>query len=215
MTEQLLAFALASLVVIVVPGPDLMLVLKNTARAGRVGTFWTMAGIMTGLAIVATAAALGVTTLFTASPTVFTVVRIAGGLYLIHLGVQALRSYRTMRRLPANPAAAGPVVERTVPAGARGSSFRQGMLGNLLNPKVAAFFLSLFPQFHLAPLPPLTQHILLAGLFWVLCLLWYVALLALIGRLTRFLQSPVVTRRTEALAGSALAGLGAVVLTRS
>lgn len=215
MTQQLIAFALASLVVIVVPGPDMMLVLKNTARAGRIGTFWTVAGIMTGLAILAVAAALGITTLFTASPTLFTIVRVAGGLYLIFLGFQALRSYRAMRKLPRPPAADGPPVPRTVPAGARGSSFRQGLLGNLLNPKVAAFYLSLFPQFHLAPLPPLTQHILLAGMFWVLCLLWYLALLALLGRLTRFLQSPTFARRTEALAGSALTGLGALVLARS
>ena len=215
MIQQLLAFAAASLVVIVVPGPDMMLVLKNTARSGRTGTLWTAIGIMTWLAILAVAAALGITTLFTASPTLFTAVRIAGGIYLVFLGIQALRSYLALRRRGPATATEVPPESTTVTSRTRSTSFRQGLLCNLLNPKVAAFYLSLFPQFSLAPLPPMTQHILLAGMFWVLCLFWYIALVTLLSRLTRILQSPAFVRRTEALAGGALTGLGAVVIARS
>lgn len=83
---------------------------------------------------------------------------------------------------------------------------------NLLNPKVMAFYLALFPQFTLDPLSPVTAHLVLAGAFWILCLLWYVVFVAFIGKLGAVLQRPKVVRRTEAVAGGALVGLGGVVL---
>lgn len=218
MLEQLVAFAATSLVVIVVPGPDMMLTLRNAARSGRAGALWTAAGIMTGLAILGTAAALGITALLTASPTLFQIVRIAGGVYLVYLGVQALRAYvraRSEHRTPGVSAAAA-AIARPRPGGiARSACFRQGLLSNLLNPKVAAFYLSLFPQFDLSPLTPLAQHIALAATFWLLCLAWYAALITVITRLAPRLQSPAFARRTEGLAGTAMTGLGALVLTGS
>lgn len=217
MIEQLAAFLTASLIVIVVPGPDMMLVLRNTARAGRASALWTAIGIMTGLAILTVAAALGITALLTASPLLFAAVRTAGGFYLLYLGVQALRTYFRLRQQRGDHAAPQTVhiSARPAPAGARGASFRQGMLCNLLNPKVAAFYLSLFPQFDLAPLPTLTQHIVLAAAFWLLCLLWYISLITLITRVAALLQSPTFARRTEATAGVALSALGVLVLTRA
>jgi threonine/homoserine/homoserine lactone efflux protein len=216
MTGQLVAFALASLVVIIVPGPDLMLVLRNTARAGRAGAAWTSAGILLGLAILGTAAALGVTALLTASTELSTVVRIAGGVYLIYLGIQSIRAWlrlRKQRALRTPEIAVGGAHE--IPSGTWGSCFRQGLLGNLLNPKVAAFYLSLFPQFDLAPVDPADAHIMLAAAFWTLCMLWYVAIFCLIGRLGGLLKSPKFARRTEAVAGGALTGLGGFVLFRA
>lgn len=217
MVEQILAFLTASLIVIVVPGPDMMLMLRNTARAGRSGALWTAVGIMTGLAILATTAALGLTAILAAAPTLFTVVRIAGGLYLIYLGIGALRTYFRLRR--ERHEARDPARQHLSAAAAgspvRGASFRQGLLCNLLNPKVAAFYLALFPQFDLSPLPPLTQHIVLAAAFWLLCLLWYIGLVATIGSASRILRRPAFARRTEATAGVALTALGGFVLVQS
>lgn len=215
MAEQLLAFAVASILVIVVPGPDMMLVLRNTARAGKAGAARTAAGILAGAAIIGAAAAVGITALLTASATLSTIVRIAGGLYLLFLGVQAVRSYLRLRRTRVSPASLENRVNKAPAPGARLTSFRQGLLGNLLNPKVAAFYLSLFPQFDLAPLTPVVQHSVLAGAFWVMCLAWYMVVIALLGRLTRLLQSPTFARRTEAVAGGALIGLGGLVLARA
>lgn len=218
MIEQLAAFLAASLVVIVVPGPDMMLVLRNTARSGRTGALWTAIGIMTGLGILATAAALGITAILTASPVLFSLVRTAGGVYLLYLGIQALRAYLQLRQHPRNDTS-GPsptrIADPPSTTGTRATNFRQGLLCNLLNPKVAAFYLSLFPQFDLSPLPPLTQHIALAAAFWLLCLLWYIGLVSVITRVTTLLQSPTFARRTEATAGVALSTLGVLVLTRS
>jgi threonine/homoserine/homoserine lactone efflux protein len=217
MTEQLLAFAAASLVVIVVPGPDMMLMLRNTARAGRTGALWTAVGIMTGLGILATTAALGITALLALSPVLFNIIRIAGGLYLIYLGIQALRAWMRMRRQGASGVTQIqiPDTKTVLVPGIRAASFRQGLLCNLLNPKVGAFYLSLFPKFDLAPLAPIVQHVVLAAAFWTLCLLWYIGLVSLITRVSARLQSRTLARRTEATAGVALTGLGVVVLAHS
>ncbi|MET9064442.1 LysE family translocator [Streptosporangium sandarakinum] len=215
MIAQLIAFATASLVVIVVPGPDLMLVLRNTARAGRTAAAWTAAGILLGLAILGAAAAIGITALLAASTTLYTVVRVAGGLYLIYLGVQALRSWLRTRGLHAHQPATSSLLHQELPPGVRASCFRQGLVSNLLNPKVAAFYVSLFPQFDLAPLAPALEHIMLAAAFWAMCLAWYIALVSLIGRLGNLLQSPKLASRTEAAAGGALIGLGGYVLVRA
>lgn len=216
MSAQLIAFAATCLVVIVVPGPDFVLVLRNTARAGRPGAAWTAAGILLGVAALGVAAALGVTALLDAFETVSMVVRIAGGIYLVWLGVQSLRSWFRLRGLNTDGlervgddgfAVGGP--------GQQWSCFRQGLVNNLLNPKVVAFYLALFPQFDLAPLSPAATHVVLAAAFWALCLLWYVTLVASIGGLGALLQRPKVPRRTEAVAGGALVGLGGFVLARA
>jgi len=215
MTGQLLAFALASLVVIVAPGPDLMLVLRNTARAGRKGAAWTAAGILLGLGILGGAAAIGITALFSAPQSLYTIVRLAGGIYLIYLGLQALRSWRQMRKLQVEDPSTIAVHHAVLPSGVRSSCFRQGLVSNLLNPKIVAFYLSLFPQFDLAPLAPAVEHSVLAAAFWVMCFLWYIALVSLIGRLGTVLRSPKFARRTEAVAGGSLIGLGGYVLVRT
>ena len=103
MTEQLIAFALISLAVIVIPGPDLVLLFKNAAKDGRIGAVYTAGGIMLGNAVLATAAAVGLTALLMTSQTLFDVVRIAGGLYLIYLGSRAVFSYIQLRRAGDNP----------------------------------------------------------------------------------------------------------------
>lgn len=216
MSAQLIAFIATCLVVIVVPGPDFVLVLRNTLRAGRPGAAWTAAGILLGLAVLGVAAALGVTALLAASETVSVLVRIAGGIYLVWLGVQSLRSWFRLRG-QRRDALAG--IDADGPAegvpGRRWSCFRQGLVSNLLNPKVVAFYLALFPQFDLAPLSSVASHVVLAGAFWALCLIWYITLVSAIGRLGALLRRPKVARRTEATAGGALVGLGSFVLARA
>ncbi|GFZ91503.1 LysE family translocator [Nesterenkonia alkaliphila] len=212
MTEQLIAFALVSLAVIVIPGPDLVLLFKNAAKDGRIGAVYTAGGIMLGNAVLATAAAVGLTALLMTSQTLFDVVRIAGGLYLIYLGSRAVFSYIQLRRAGDNP----DVVEFRLKPGKvhrpKLTGFRQGLITNLLNPKVAAFYLSLFPQFDLSPLAPGVQHLVLAAGFWVMALVWYILVVIFLTKLQRFFQSRKVARRTEAAAGAGLLGLGTYVL---
>ncbi|MDI2032631.1 LysE family translocator [Saccharopolyspora sp. TS4A08] len=201
MSAQLVAFVGACLAVIIVPGPDLALLLRNAAVAGRPGAAATAGGIMTGNTILATAAVAGLTALLEASGPLYNAIRLAGAAYLIYLGVRALISLTRRSEKPETAVAA--------PSLASAQAFRQGLLSNLLNPKVAAFYLALFPQFALPGMPTLAQHTLLAGLFCLLSLAWYVLLIAVLGRVQTWLQRRKVQRTITGASAAALITLGA------
>ncbi|WP_158628577.1 LysE family translocator [Saccharopolyspora rhizosphaerae] len=203
MSGQLWAFIGACLAVIVVPGPDLALLLRNAAVAGRSAASATACGIMTGNTILATAAVAGLTALLQASGPLYNGLRLVGAAYLIYLGVRALIDLTRRRPAPAEPQSV-PVA----PALPGRLAFRQGLLSNLLNPKVAAFYLALFPQFSLPGMPTLAQHTLLAGLFCLLSLIWYVLLIAVLGRVQTWLQRRTVQRSITGASAAALITLG-------
>ena len=188
---QLLAFAGVALVLSVTPGPDMALVLRNTVRDGRAAGFRTVAGIAVGLLGWAAASAVGVAAVLAASATVFTVLKLAGGVYLVYLGVQSLRSLRR-----------GTVHEPTTRPS--GSPFRQGLVTNLLNPKLAVLFTTLLPQF-VSHGDPAAKPALLAALFIAIGLTWLVAYVFLIGAIAR---STSFRRSMEAVTGVALIALG-------
>lgn len=207
MVEQLAAFALTCVVVVLVPGPDFALVLRNAPRSpGSAAT--TAAGIMVGNTILALLAVLGVTALLGASEILGTLIRTAGAAYLLYLGVRALREAFARTRS-----------ERRAPDARRrfggNSPFVQGMVSNLLNPKVAVFYLSLFPQFNLAPLPSLAQHALMACIFLLIALAWYVVLVHALKRVTAALARPRVNRIVVGGSGAVLVGVGGTILTKS
>lgn len=210
MVEQLLAFALTCVVVVLVPGPDFALVLRNAPRGpGSAAT--TAAGIMVGNMILALLAVLGVTALLGASEILGTAIRIAGAAYLLYLGIRALREAlaRTRGQLEA-PGAPG-----TRRRFGGNSPFLQGMVSNLLNPKVAVFYLSLFPQFNLAPLSSLAQHTLMACIFLLIALAWYVLLVHSLKKVTAVLARPRVHRIIVGGSGAVLVGVGGTILTKT
>jgi threonine/homoserine/homoserine lactone efflux protein len=208
MLEQLAAFVLTCLVVVVVPGPDFALVLRNAPRGTRAATT-AAAGIMVGNTILAALAVLGVTALLGASEVVGTGIRIAGAAYLLYLG---LRAFAEAFAKPKSGPPPAPAAERQ-PGGA--SPFVQGMVSNLLNPKVAVFYLSLFPQFNVAPLPPLAQHALMAGIFLLIALAWYVLLLSALKKVTGVLARPRTGRIVVGSSGAVLVGVGGTILTQT
>lgn len=134
--STLALFAAASLALAVTPGPDMLLVASRSAAQGRAMGFMALAGITAGLYCHALAAALGLSGLFLAVPYAYDAVRYAGAAYLAYLAWQAFRAGDPPPRAP-----------ETVRRVAGGQAFRQGLLTNLLNPKVALFALALFPQF--------------------------------------------------------------------
>jgi len=213
MVEQLTAFVLTCLVVVLVPGPDFALVLRNATRGPR-SAATAAAGIMTGNTILAMLAVLGVTALLGASEVLGTGIRIAGAAYLLYLGVRALGE-----AFAANPKKHGTPSQPAVPPEGRrlgGSSpFVQGMVSNLLNPKVAVFYLSLFPQFNFAPLPSLAQHTLMACIFLLIALAWYVLLLSGLKKVTGFLARPQTSRMIVGGSGAVLVGVGGTILTKT
>ncbi|MGZ5905742.1 MAG: LysE family translocator [Reyranella sp.] len=134
--STLALFAAACLALTATPGPDMLLIASRSVSQGRAAGFATLAGIQVGTYCHAFAAALGLSQLFLAVPLAYDVVRYAGAAYLLYLAWQTFRSTGTLLAPSAGL--------RRYPIGA---VFRQGLLTNLLNPKMALFVLALFPQF--------------------------------------------------------------------
>lgn len=134
--QTLLLFSLACLALTATPGPDMLLIAARSAAQGRRAGFVTYFGVAAGSFLHALALALGLSQLFLAVPYAYEIVRYAGAAYLAYLAWQAFTAQDSFA--PATPEAK---------ARPYGVIFRQGMLTNLLNPKVALFFLALFPQF--------------------------------------------------------------------
>ena len=136
-TSYWILFFGAAIALNLAPGPDLVYIVSRTLAQGpRIGLA-SAAGVCTGAFVHVLAAAFGLSAVLATSATAFTVIQYAGAAYLLYLGVQALRSRGT------NFAAAG----EAVPAVTIGRAFRQGVLVDLLNPKVAIFFMAFLPQF--------------------------------------------------------------------
>lgn len=203
---SLWAFLGVSVLVIASPGPDTALTIRNTLLGGRVGGIATALGVATGQVIWAVMTAIGLVALLLASETLFQVVKLAGAAYLVVIGVQSLlAAWRG--------AAAGPA------AGMHGrrlgllTGFRQGIINDLGNPKMAVFFASVLPQFAPAGEGMASGLIALGLIFAALTFLWLAAYTALIARAGDLLQRPAVRRTLDGLTGATLVGLGLRVAT--
>src|SRR5881397_3527985 len=137
---QLLPFLGISVLVIVTPGQDTALTIRNTLLGGRASGVFTAVGVSAGQAVWTLATSLGIAALLVASEPAFLAVKLVGAAYLVFLGSQALVS--AFRRRPAGgrERGAGPRVAPRL-------ALRQGFVSNLGNPKMAVFFTSLLPQF--------------------------------------------------------------------
>jgi threonine/homoserine/homoserine lactone efflux protein len=195
-------FAIAALVLIMLPGPDQALITRNALVGGRAGGVLTMLGGVLGLTVHAGAAALGLSALLLASAKAFTVLKIVGAAYLLWLGAQMLWSAR-------RPAA----TETAAPA--RGQAYlRQGFLSNALNPKVALFFVTFLPQFLPADAgDPRAAALLLSAVFATLYLAWFGLYLLAVDRIGRWLRRPRVKARIEAVTGLLLASVAVRLAT--
>ncbi|GGM35226.1 threonine transporter RhtB [Longimycelium tulufanense] len=200
MPQQLLPFLLVVAVLTVTPGPDWAIVLRNGVRGGSSAAWWTGLGCCAGIALHATAAVLGLSAVLAASTTAYTVLKVAGALYLVYLGARALW---LSRRAPA-PVSAMP---ETAPVG-RIQAFRHGVLNNLLNPKIALLFLTLLPQFVAANEPRVQTSAVLALTFLATAVAWWRAFSLLVGVLGRGLARDRVRVALDRLTGCVLVGLG-------
>ena len=201
MAVALLTFLAAAALIIVAPGPDTLLVTRNVFRRGRRGGLVTAAGTVTGLALWSVAAALGLSALLAASEVGYNVARVAGGLYLIWLGVQTLRSHGTA---PATATEAAPLPMHR--------AYLSGVLSNLLNPKIGVFFITFLPGFVPMGAPVGSTAALLGALFVVETALWLLVLVWLVGNGTGRLSRPGVRRWVDRVTGVVLIGFGVRVV---
>jgi threonine/homoserine/homoserine lactone efflux protein len=198
MDIALVPFVAISAVVIMTPGPDTALTIRNVLLGGRSAGVATAFGVVAGQATWAVAASAGVVSILLASEALFQAVKLAGALYLIYLGARSL--WNAWRN-----GASVAVRSGTSNAGA----FRQGLISNLANPKMAVFFASILPQFAPRDGAVFATLLALGALFCAMTLAWLSLYSVAIGRLRDVFNASRVRRALEGLTGVALVALGA------
>jgi len=198
--EQYLAFLGVSLLVICTPGQDTALTIRNTLLGGRRGGAATAVGVSAGQAVWTVATSAGLAVILLASGPLFSAVRIAGAAYLVYLGVRSLLKARSHSGGEIESSSGKPGLK---PAGA----FWQGLLSNLSNAKMVAFFISLLPPF--AGSHPSFVVLIALGLnFSLLTLAWLLGYTFAVDRFSRLLSRTSIRRALDALLGAVLVGLG-------
>jgi threonine/homoserine/homoserine lactone efflux protein len=199
MIATLLTFLGLSALVIMTPGPDTALTVRNTLLGGERGGCFTALGVVAGQAIWVAATSLGVVAVLAASEPLFEAVKWLGAAYLVWLGLASLAAAWRGGPAPGTADVSAPSSRLAVSA-----AFRQGVLSNLGNPKMAMFFTSLLPQFAEDILPLLS----LGLVFCTMTFVWLSAYALAIGRAGHFVRRRAVWRAIEAVAGVALVALG-------
>jgi len=186
-------------VLTVTPGLDMALVTKNALGRGLRGGVMSAFGIASGCFAWGVASGVGIAAVVAASTSAFNALRLVGAAYLIFIGAQTIRA--TFVRKPDSP------------AGERGGSpFRQGLVTNLLNPKIAVFYTTVLPQFIAPGESALAKSILLALIHNVLGVVWLSAYSWGVVRLGAFLQRPRVRHALERITGLVLVAFGVRLL---
>ena len=198
----LLPFLGVSFIVIATPGPDTAITIRNTLVGGRSGGIFTALGIASGQTIWAIATSAGIAALLIASEPLFLAVKYAGAAYLVYLGGQAL--WQALRPSPPGSAAAGGPM-RCLSAS---TAFRQGVISDLSNPKMAIFFPSLLPQFVPSGAATFSAFLLLGAVFALMTFAWLVLYATVVARAGDFLRRPSWRRTIEGVTGTVLIGLG-------
>jgi threonine/homoserine/homoserine lactone efflux protein len=202
---NLVPFLGVAVLVIVTPGQDTALTIRNTLAGGRRAGSCTALGVASGQALWTAAASAGITALLVASEPAFGVLRVAGAAYLVLLGALALRD--AVRGGWRHDALDGPSPP-TARVGGQWRAYRQGLLSNLGNPKMAVFFVSLLPQFVPGGHASLAALLGLGLTFCLMTLAWLTAYAVAVARAGRLLRRPAVRRVLDGLTGTALVGLG-------
>jgi threonine/homoserine/homoserine lactone efflux protein len=238
MSASLLAFIPVALLLTLIPGADTALVTRNALALGMRGARWTILGILTGCLIHATASALGLSAILATSARAYETVKLVGAAYLVWIGVQGIRNAGADRSADPStllrgsgaagqrgsersviPSAVEGSASSVIPSAVEGSApeatargghpFTQGFLTNILNPKVALFYLTFLPQFIPAGAPVLRTSLLLAMIHNVLGFAWLSIYARFVDRLRTALTRPVVKAWLERVTGGALVLLGA------
>ena len=207
---SLAAFLIVAVVVIVTPGPDTALTIRNTLLGGRRGGVFTGVGVAAGQATWTIATSAGIAALLVASEPVFRGVRYAGAAYLVFLGAQALRA-------AARHGGEAPRVSPAAPTAplAPSVALRQGLVSNLTNPKMIAFFPALLPQFAPHGRGAFAVLLALGLLFSMMTLGWLTGYAFAVARAGDLLRRGRVRRLLETASGVVLIALGARLATES
>lgn len=198
--QTLVTFALAGVVLVVIPGPSVLFIVGRALAHGRRAALASVAGNTTGAALVVVVVALGFGMVAARSVTVFTVLKLVGAAYLVYLGVQTFRARGDLGAALARPGAAG--VRRL---------YLQGVLVGCTNPKVLIFFAAVLPQFVDTGAGSATSQMLVLGLLFALLAAGLDSMWGLAAGSARawFATSPVRLRRLGGTGGIMMIAMGA------
>jgi threonine/homoserine/homoserine lactone efflux protein len=201
--DAFLAFLGVSMIVIVTPGPDTAITIRNTLLGGRVGGIFTALGIAMGQTVWALATSVGVVAILIASEPMFVAIKYAGAMYLFYLGAQALRE--ALRPSTPQDIAQGRRDEQRL---TKIRAFRQGVVSDLGNPKMAVFFASLLPQFVPSGGASFLELFLRGCIFALMTLSWLILYATVVAVVGDVLRRGAMRRVVEGLTGLVLVGLG-------
>jgi len=199
---QVVGFAVIAAILTVTPGADTMLVIRNVMARGRRAGILTTLGICTGLFMHAALSAVGLSVILLRSATVFEAVKLLGAAYLVYLGAHSIR------------AGIGQPQRNGRAEGERGRlpwrqhSALEGFLTNILNPKVAIFYIALLPQFIHPGDSVLAKSLLLAGIHWLEGIVWLTVVSLFVGRMREWIRDARVRRAIETTSGGIMIALG-------
>ncbi|ENQ3079165.1 LysE family translocator [Bacillus sp. WLY-B-L8] len=200
LVTQYYLFVTMSIFLIILPGPDTGLVTQNTMLHGKQGGMKTVFGILSGLSIHTLAAVLGISAILVKSAFLFSIFKYIGAIYLIYLGCVSLWSLRKTGKQ---------TEDSTVKNKYQGAScFRQGFLTNLLNPKVAIFFLTFLPQFIQHDGNTFFQLFIMGMTYTVLTFLWFILYIYLINAIRTWMKKPSTERAIQGISGFVLLAFG-------
>jgi len=196
-TLRLGSFLAIAIVLTITPGADMALVARNRLTRGRQSAFFTILGICLGCGVHAFLSSVGLSAILARSAAAFEAVKLVGAVYLVYLGVMSLRGAKSSDSESTGSAARQP-----------SSSLAEGLVTNVLNPKVALFYLTFLPQFIVPEGSVVFQALVLGGAHLGMGFLWLNLYAALIGSLGKILSSSRARRRLEVVTGTVLVGLG-------
>jgi RhtB (resistance to homoserine/threonine) family protein len=197
MPERPLVFLSVIALLTISPGADMAVVARSALSGGRSAALATTFGVMAGCVVWAVASAIGVAALLAASEVAYDGLRLVGAVYLVWLGVQSLLAARRGElRTPAVAGSRSP------------SPFRQGLLTNVFNPKIAVFYSTFLPQFIGPGDPVLLMSLALAGVHILLGLLWLSLYAWALDRAAARFRGSRLRRALEAVTGTVLVALG-------
>ena len=205
LTTYLIAITLLT----ITPGVDTMLVIRNTARGGWRDGAMSSLGICSGLFLHATVSAIGISVILLQAAWAFSFLKMAGAAYLVWLGFSSWRKVVKQEsfELESRQTVMGAfLVQR---------SFREGFLSNILNPKTAIFYMAFLPQFINPEHSALLQSLFLAGLHFIIAMVWQCLLALMVKQLKIWLQRPRVNQVFDGVTGTVMIALGLRVATET
>jgi RhtB (resistance to homoserine/threonine) family protein len=201
---RLIDYALFVLLLTLTPGVDTMLVIRNVLAHGRRAGLLTTAGICCGTLVHGLLSGLGLSLILVQSAEIYAAVKLVGAAYLVFLGLQSLWSvFKPTHHTEKNE------LTPNAPAKTAQRAFVEGLFTNVLNPKVAVFYLALLPQY-IDPVrdPVLAKSVLMAGMHFVMGALWLSLISAFVGQMRATLTRPSFRRVLEGTAGALMVGFG-------